>query len=94
VRDNRLKILAVAHALETSKTVTGEDVEAIIEGRKGPLLDGTIYGSPEFAEIAEDYHRKALAAHQGHSDVKAPLPVFGRGLEPVGAHNMTDADGH
>ncbi|MBA3432448.1 MAG: AAA family ATPase [Actinobacteria bacterium] len=92
VDDNRLKILAVAHALETRKTVTGEDVEAIIEGREGPLVDGRVYASPEFADIAEDYHRRALDAHKGHSGVKAPLPVFGRSApEPVGAP-MTESD--
>ncbi|MDQ3751379.1 MAG: AAA family ATPase [Actinomycetota bacterium] len=92
VKDNRLHILAVAHALETNKTVTGEDVEAIIEGRTGPLIDGRVYHSAVFSDIAEDYHREALAAHQGHGSVSAPLPVLGRGpAEPIGAR-MTEAD--
>ena len=30
------QVLAVAHALETHKTLTGEDIEAVIEGRRGP----------------------------------------------------------
>src|SRR5207244_2690885 len=38
--ENRREVLAVAHALETTKTVTGEDISAIIEGREGPLVDG------------------------------------------------------
>ena len=32
----------MAHALETHKTVTGQDVEAVIEGREGPLIDGEL----------------------------------------------------
>src|SRR5204862_8100550 len=33
LQENRTAVLAVAHALETHKTVTGDDVEAIIEAR-------------------------------------------------------------
>ena len=76
--ENRLEILAVAHALETYKTLTGEDIEAIIEGRVGPLVDGRPYHDPEFLDLAEQYHAKALAAHRGHSKVDAPLPVWAR----------------
>ena len=78
----RLAILAVAHALETNKTVTGEDVEAIIEGRPGPLIDGRIYHTGRFAEMADDYHREAVAAHKGHADVRVPLPVLTGEFEP------------
>ena len=73
--ENRNEVLAVAHALETNKTVTGEDIEAIIEGRRGPLLDGRMYHEPEFAEIAERYHRDALSAHRAHAQVELPLPT-------------------
>ena len=33
LRENRLGVLALAHALETHKTLTGEDVEAVLEQR-------------------------------------------------------------
>jgi SpoVK/Ycf46/Vps4 family AAA+-type ATPase len=72
--DNRGAVLAVAHALETRKTVTGEDIEAIIEGRRGPLIDGRMYHAREFVELAERYHRDALAAHRGHDSVALALP--------------------
>ena len=72
--ENRQLVLAVAHALETNKTLTGEDVVAIVEGRKGPLIDGRPYHTPEFLELAEQYHNAAVAAHQGHSTVTLPLP--------------------
>ncbi len=74
--ENRLDVLAVAHALETYKTLSGEDVVAVLEGRQGPVVDGRVYRTPEFAEQAERYHELASAAHRGHSKVAAPLPVF------------------
>jgi cell division protease FtsH len=74
--EDRRAVLAVAHALETNKTLTGEDIEAIIEGIPGPLIDGQAYATPEFAEIAERYHAMALAAHKGHGRVEIPLPVL------------------
>jgi len=74
--ENRRAVLAVAHALETHKTVTGEDIRAIIEGRPGALIDGTPYGTPEFDRLAEDYHTRVVAAHKGHGKVDIPLPLL------------------
>ena len=74
--ENRSAIFALAHALETNKTLTGDDVEAIIEARQGPLVDGRIYHTPEFIEKAEAYHTEVVAAHKRHSDVKVPLPAL------------------
>ena len=82
VRENRMEILAVAHALETNKTVTGEDVEAIIEGGEGPLIDGRVYRDAQFLESAEAYHAAAVAAHKAHSRPTMPLPVLRPALEP------------
>lgn len=69
-------VLAVAHALESHKTVTGEDIEAIIEGREGPLLDGRAYHHPGFLQSARAYHRGAVDAHKGHGRVELPLPAL------------------
>ena len=74
LKANRIAVLAVAHALETHKTVTGDDIEAIIEGRQGPLIDGRVYADPEFARVVEEYHAQAIAAHQGHGVFEIPLP--------------------
>lgn len=74
LEENRLEVLAVAHALESNKTVTGDDVEAIIEGRQGPLIDGRPYHGEDFRELAEAYHKQVVAAHKSHSAVKVPLP--------------------
>ncbi len=73
---NRRAVLAVAHALETHKTVTGEDIRAIIEARPGTLIDGTPYGTTEFDRLAEDYHNRVVAAHKGHGKVDIPLPLL------------------
>ena len=73
--DNRGQILAVAHALETFKTLTGDDVEAVIEGRAGPLVDGSVYQLPGFLDAAENYHARVLDAHRSHARVDVALPV-------------------
>jgi cell division protease FtsH len=92
LEDNRLEVLAVAHALESNKTVTGEDIEAIIEGRQGPLIDGRPYHSPEFVQMAEDYHSQVVTAHRSHSRVPVPLPVLdGHQFVPVVASSEKDA---
>ena len=75
LRENRTEVLAVAHALETHKTVSGDDVEAIIEGRQGPLVDGHPYHDPAFAEEMERYHESALEAHRDHARVDLSMPV-------------------
>jgi cell division protease FtsH len=84
VVENRREILAVAHALEAYKTLTGEDVEAIIDGRRGPLVDGSMYAHDSFIEVAEAYHESTLEAHTAHGKVAVPLPVPGSWL-PVEA---------
>jgi cell division protease FtsH len=75
LKENRESILALAHALEANKTLTGDDVEAIIDGKAGPLLDGRPYHSADFIESLERYHSAALAAHKQHAKVMADLPV-------------------
>ena len=75
LRTDRLAVLAVAHALEYFKTLTGDDIEAVIEGRQGPLVDGRVYREPGFAEAAEAYHLRVLDAHRRHARVDEPLPV-------------------
>ena len=74
LEENRHEVLAVAHALETNKTVTGEDVEAIIEGRHGPLIDGRAYHDDDFRVAAEAYHADVVEAHKSHAPVAASLP--------------------
>ncbi|MEO7836742.1 MAG: AAA family ATPase [Acidimicrobiales bacterium] len=76
LEENRHVVLAVAHALEANKTLTGDDVIAIVEGIEGPLVDGRPYHTQEFREVAERYHAMALQAHGAHGSVDVPLPRF------------------
>jgi cell division protease FtsH len=73
--DQRRAVLTLANALETHKTLTGDDVVAILEGRPGPIIDGTAYHDPDFARDVEAYHEAALAAHQRHGHVQLALPA-------------------
>jgi cell division protease FtsH len=77
VTENRGTVLTVAHALEAHKTLTGDDIEAVIEGRRGPLVDGRAYAMPQFLVEAEAYHERVVQAHRHHSAVDVPLPVIG-----------------
>jgi ATP-dependent Zn protease len=76
LQGNRREVLSVAHALEIHKTMSGEDVAAIIEGREGPLVDGRVYAMAEFPVMAETYHDQAVTAHKNHAKVAAAIPVF------------------
>ncbi|WP_423748098.1 AAA family ATPase [Frankia canadensis] len=90
---NRREILALTHALETHKTITGEDVEAIMEGTSGPTLDGSRYYEPDFLPLAERFHTEAMRAHRGQVRQLHTLPDLGRvaarepaaGTPPAGA---------
>jgi hypothetical protein len=75
LRENRLQVLALAHALETHKTLSGEDVVAVLEGRVGPLVDGRPYADREFLAELETYHEAAVEAHRGHARLARPLPA-------------------
>ncbi|MCE0768365.1 AAA family ATPase [Pseudonocardia kujensis] len=74
--ENRSSVLAIAHALETHKTLTGEDVEAVLTGREGPTVDGRVYADPDFLAQLEDYHAAAAGAHRAHAPVRLALPAI------------------
>ncbi len=75
VSQNRSEILSLAHALETHKTLSGDDVIAVLERRRGIVLDGAPYESPEFQGELEEYHRVAMLAHRDHGKVPLSLPT-------------------
>ncbi|EFC82464.1 AAA family ATPase [Parafrankia sp. EUN1f] len=77
---NRREVLAMTHALEKYKTVSGEDIEAIMEGVVGPTIDGSSYLDPGFLVLVEDYHRTAALAHRGpqQRDLPRELPGLGK----------------
>ncbi|MEO6713512.1 MAG: AAA family ATPase, partial [Mycobacteriales bacterium] len=76
---HRRKVLAVAHALETYKTISGDDVIAIVQGGTGPIVDGTPY--VEADAMLETYHEQAVAVHEGR-DKAMVLPMLGRRERP------------
>jgi hypothetical protein len=76
LRENRQHVLAVAHALETYKTITGDDIAAVMERTQGPLVDGSAYEDDDFIVELERYHEAAADAHRAHDDdARIPLPV-------------------
>jgi cell division protease FtsH len=82
LEDNRAEILAVAHALEVHKTLTGPDVEAVINRVNGPLVDGSVYAGSDLQQALGAYHDEVLAAHREHRNVRVTLPSSW-GAEPV-----------
>jgi cell division protease FtsH len=75
LEENRDQVLAMAHALETHKTLSGEDVTAVFEHQPGPVVDGTPYGDAAFLGQIRDYHEAAVLAHREHSKVHVSMPV-------------------
>ncbi|MEV4255721.1 AAA family ATPase [Spirillospora sp. NPDC049652] len=73
--EERAAVLAVAHALETHKTLQGDDLVAVIEGRPGRLIDGRVYADPAFRTALETYHRHAESAHHARTPVPHPFPT-------------------
>ena len=65
ITGDRGRVLCLAHALETHKTLTGDDVVAVIEGRQGPLVDGRPYADPGLVQRLEEYHATRRAGAPG-----------------------------
>ena len=84
IKENELFVLAIAHALEEHKTITGEDIQAIFTGTKGPAVDGTWYHTPEFRFVYDRYHDAAIEAHETQGKLEMSLPKPGS-LVVVGA---------
>jgi cell division protease FtsH len=71
---NRDEVLSLAHALETHKTLSGDDVIAVIERRPGPFVDGRAYADAALIRDLEAYHAKASVAHREHSAIALDMP--------------------
>ena len=78
ITENRAQVLSLAHALETHKTLTGEDVVAVIERRPGPFVDGRPYADAALIEQLENYHRGAAVAHREHGQIPLSMPEIPR----------------
>lgn len=71
---NRRWVMAVAHALEEHKTITGEDIDAIFNGTRGPIVDGRWYHTDDFVDAYVRWHQAALDAHRNQTKLLAPFP--------------------
>jgi cell division protease FtsH len=74
ISHNRDQVLSLAHALETHKTLSGDDVIAVIERQPGPFVDGRAYADPALIGKLERYHAQATLAHRDHSTAPLNLP--------------------
>ena len=74
IHTDRDRVLSLAHALETHKTLSGDDVVAVIEQRPGPFVDGRPYADPVLIQRLEEYHAGAAVAHRDHSQVPLGMP--------------------
>jgi len=81
--EHRSDVLALAHALESHKTLSGEDVTAVFEHRAGPLIDGRPYGDPDFMAALDAYHEAAVRAHHDHGPASVPLPASPASAPPA-----------
>jgi cell division protease FtsH len=73
--EHRSSVLTLAHALETHKTLSGDDVVAVLEHTEGPFVDGRVYADPAFIQELEEYHAGAASAHREHGPVPIALPA-------------------
>ena len=74
LKENRDQVLSLAHALEVHKTLSGEDVAAVIDGVAGPMVDGRPYTKSKNIKILENYHESAMRAHKDHNSPSIQLP--------------------
>jgi cell division protease FtsH len=77
IEENELKVMGIAHALEQHHTINGEDITAIFDGSKGPLVDGAWYQTEEFEFLYRRYHAAAVEAHVNGTKLEAPFPTAG-----------------
>lgn len=68
-------VLALAHALEEHRTISGDDVHAVLERRKGQKVDGRVY-RPETLQVLGEYHAACRDALVENREVEAELPAL------------------
>ena len=72
---DRHLVLALAHALETHKTLSGADARAILELSAGHDVDGRIYDSSSAKVILENYH-STLLGDKNAAALMSPVQVY------------------
>jgi cell division protease FtsH len=94
---NRPQVFAIAHALESHKTLSGEDVEAVVEAKLSRGIDGRVYGVPRFLDVYGAYHDTIVEAHRNRLKVSVKLPEpaeWAPELVEAAAFAGTNGDGH
>ena len=77
LKANRNEVLALAHALEIHKTLSGEDVAAVIDCTQGGVIDGRPYSDSALLAKIEEYHSAAVVAHREHKSPDVLIPQIG-----------------
>jgi cell division protease FtsH len=92
--ENRSSVLTLAHALETHKTLSGDDVVAVLEHTEGPFVDGRVYADAALVQELEEYHAGAAGAHIAHGPVPIALPAATHRVRvPVGVATTAGRNG-
>ena len=82
---NRWLVLAIANAMLSKRTITGEDVDAIYQGREGPTVDGEWYHRPIDAAVARGLPRRRAWGPRGARGHLRPPPTGDAGSHRDGA---------
>jgi cell division protease FtsH len=80
--ENRNSVMAVGHALETHRTISGQDIEAIMNREQGPVVDGRPYAQPDFMAELEAYHESAMSIQSRGRSLPLPVPAPIRHVTP------------
>jgi hypothetical protein len=73
--EHRISVLAIGHALETHRTISGQDITAIMNREQGPVVDGRPYADPGFIAELEAYHLSAKSIHGRERSLPLPVPI-------------------
>ena len=79
LRENEQYVLAVSHALETHKTLSGEDIRRSSRDSAVRWWTAPSYQDDAFSSRLREYHLAAKVAHREHNKPDVQLPV----AEPV-----------
>ena len=66
-------VLSLVHALEKHRTLSGEDVIAVLEQRQGPVADGRVY-TKKALRVLKKYHKAVVSSIQDGVDVSMAWP--------------------
>jgi cell division protease FtsH len=87
LKDNEWFVLAIAHALVSRRTITGDDITAIERGTMGVTLDGAWYHNAINRDALDRFHQTAQEAHNAmlpHAVLTLPpLPPVGLLPPPI-----------